>query len=190
MKKNKGVTRADLSFAGIRKINCLTGFTLIELLVVIAIISILLVMSLYSYTHVRKQARDVRRHEDIASIAGALQLYYQDNNSYVSLNTTATSFQNVNSASTFKKQASYVTLSNILSDVTNKYIDLPVAALSSYPYEYCSSDGSNYVLRAKLEIPRGDNLGTDTSCTSSINYYSGDYKNGTDGYASKSSGYN
>jgi type IV pilus assembly protein PilE len=163
------------------------GFTLIELLVVIAIISILAVIALYSYSRVRKQARDVRRREDIAAIAGALQLYYQDNNSFISMKAGVNTFQSV-STSNF---ASSLDMASILSVSSNKYIDMPTAALSAYPYYYCSSDGSNYALRAKLEIPRGNVLaGADNSCVTDVNYTSGDYMIGSDGYASKSTGYN
>ncbi|MFA6423173.1 MAG: type II secretion system protein [Patescibacteria group bacterium] len=155
------------------------AFTLIELLVVIAIIGILVALATFSYTRVRKQARDVKRKEDIAAIAGALQLYYQDNYKYVNMSGSVTVF------------TSTATTLGELS--TGKYIDLPSAAMDSYPYEYCTVEGYNYALRAKLEITKESVLEESGGLCSIPGYYiSGEYidDNGLgDSYTSKSTGF-
>lgn len=61
-----------------------SGFTLIELLVVIAIIGILSSVVLVSLNSARTKARDTRRSADIRQVQTALELYYNDNGSYVS----------------------------------------------------------------------------------------------------------
>ncbi len=58
------------------------GFTLIELLIVVAIISILVAIGLAAFTTAQRGARDSQRQSDVGEVAGALGLYYGDNNSY------------------------------------------------------------------------------------------------------------
>ena len=58
------------------------AFTLIELLVVIAIIGILTALAVVSLQNSRRSARDAKRLSDVKQIQIALELYYQDNNSY------------------------------------------------------------------------------------------------------------
>ena len=58
------------------------AFTLIELLVVIAIIGILTALAVVSLQNSRRSARDAKRIADVKQIQIALELYYQDNNSY------------------------------------------------------------------------------------------------------------
>lgn len=58
------------------------GFTLIELLVVIAIIGLLASVVLVSLNKARAKARDARRQSDLDSIKVALELYYDNHNSY------------------------------------------------------------------------------------------------------------
>jgi uncharacterized protein (TIGR02145 family)/prepilin-type N-terminal cleavage/methylation domain-containing protein len=63
-------------------INNTKAFTLIELLVVIAIIGILTALAVVSLQNSRRSARDAKRVADVKQIQIALELYYQDNNSY------------------------------------------------------------------------------------------------------------
>jgi type II secretion system protein G len=58
------------------------GFTLIELLVVIAIIGMLSSIVLASMNSARSKARDTKRKTDMRQLQAALELYYDDNNSY------------------------------------------------------------------------------------------------------------
>lgn len=58
------------------------GFTLIELLVVIAIIGLLASVVLLSLNSARAKSRDAKRMSDVRQIASALELYYNDNNTY------------------------------------------------------------------------------------------------------------
>ena len=58
------------------------AFTLIELLVVIAIIGILTALAVVSLQNSRRSARDAKRIADVKQIQIALELYYQDNNTY------------------------------------------------------------------------------------------------------------
>ena len=58
------------------------GFTLIELLVVIAIIGLLSTLAVVSLNSARLKARDAKRVADIKQVQTALELYFNDKNSY------------------------------------------------------------------------------------------------------------
>ena len=58
------------------------GFTLIELLVVISIISLMSSVLLVATVNTRKKARDTVRRSTLNQLAKALELYYEDNNTY------------------------------------------------------------------------------------------------------------
>ena len=58
------------------------GFTLIELLVVVAIIGILSSVVLASLNTARVKGRNVKRLSDLTEIRTALEVYYNDHNSY------------------------------------------------------------------------------------------------------------
>ena len=60
------------------------GFTLIELLVVIAIIGILSTLSVLALNSARARARDAKRIADIRQIQTALEMYYNEFNTYPS----------------------------------------------------------------------------------------------------------
>lgn len=60
------------------------AFTLIELLVVIAIIGILATLAVVSLQSARARARDSKRVADVKQMQTALELYFNDNNSYPS----------------------------------------------------------------------------------------------------------
>ncbi|MEO8376419.1 MAG: prepilin-type N-terminal cleavage/methylation domain-containing protein [Candidatus Sumerlaeota bacterium] len=59
------------------------AFTLIELMVVIAIISILALIALNNYLESTVRARTARVKNDMRVVAGGLEAYYVDNNSYI-----------------------------------------------------------------------------------------------------------
>ncbi|MEI7620408.1 MAG: prepilin-type N-terminal cleavage/methylation domain-containing protein [Candidatus Falkowbacteria bacterium] len=58
------------------------GFTLIELLVVIAIIGILATISVLALSNARAKSRDAKRAGDVKQIQTALELFFNDNNRY------------------------------------------------------------------------------------------------------------
>jgi prepilin-type N-terminal cleavage/methylation domain-containing protein len=59
-----------------------SGFTLIELLIVMSILSILMAMVGGNYISSLKRGRDVKRKAELGELKTALQLFYQDNQSY------------------------------------------------------------------------------------------------------------
>jgi prepilin-type N-terminal cleavage/methylation domain-containing protein len=61
-----------------------SGFTLIELLVVIAIIGLLASVVLLSLNSARAKSRDAKRLSDVRQIASAMELYFNDANTYPS----------------------------------------------------------------------------------------------------------
>ena len=62
------------------------GFTLVELLVVIAIISVLATLLLLQLGVARAKARDAKRIADVNQVRSALELYFDDNGSYLANN--------------------------------------------------------------------------------------------------------
>jgi prepilin-type N-terminal cleavage/methylation domain-containing protein len=59
-----------------------SGFTLIELLVVIAIIGLLSTLSVLALNAARARSRDAKRISDVQQMQTALEMYYNDTNSY------------------------------------------------------------------------------------------------------------
>ncbi len=58
------------------------AFTLIELLIVIAIIGLLSTLSIVALNSARARARDARRVADVKQSRTALEMYYNENNTY------------------------------------------------------------------------------------------------------------
>jgi len=70
------------------------GFTLIELLVVIAIIGLLATMAVVSFGNAQSKARDAKRIADVKQIMKALELYYDENGSYIGSGNCASTIPN------------------------------------------------------------------------------------------------
>jgi len=66
------------------------GFTLIELLVVIAIIGLLASVVLLALNGAREKAREAKRLADVRQLASAMELFFNDYNSYPTVGFSAT----------------------------------------------------------------------------------------------------
>jgi len=77
------------------------GFTLIELLVVIAIIGLLSTLSIVALNQARARSRDARRLADIKQIQTALEMYYNDLNTYPASITAGTQIVNASTSAVY-----------------------------------------------------------------------------------------
>ena len=111
------------------------GFTLIELLVVVAIIGLLSTLSIVALNNARARSRDARRVADVKQIQTALELYYNDNNSYPA--TIGTSIVNPSASSTiYMAQVPTAPLPADGSCTTNNTYTYAGSA-STYTLTYC-----------------------------------------------------
>lgn len=77
LNKNKGFIQSSV-FCKKRD----SGFTLIELLVVIAIIGLLSTLAIVALDSARQKSRDVKRVSEVRQLQTALELYFNDQESY------------------------------------------------------------------------------------------------------------
>ncbi len=143
------------------------GFTLIELLVVIAIIGILSSVVLASLSSARMKARDARRISDLEQIKIALELYYDSNNNYptvegAGLNTNAYCYSYHNSSWTDLSTKLKPYISTLPKDPINSSCGPWLASCYTYAYGNVG-DGNisgpnttgriDYDLTTQLETP-------------------------------------
>ena len=119
------------------------AFTLIELLVVISIIAILTAIGLVAYSSVTSKARDGIRKNDLRTIATALELYYQKNQSYI---------QSITSCNSQDSNTFYAALreSGLINGQTPQD---PLPPYQNYCYITTVNNGQVYRLFAKMEKP-------------------------------------
>lgn len=130
-----------------------SGLTLIELLVVMVIMSILATVGFGQYRTSQIKARDAQRKGDLDNIARALEMYYNDHDSYpdsdsgllwIDSNGDGTPDENLNWGEPFD------------TDEVIYMKTLPADPNSSYSYCYESDSGTDYKLYAKLENENDD----------------------------------
>lgn len=161
-----------------------SGFTLIELLVVIAMVGMLSSVVLASLNTARAKARDVRRKADLVQIRTALQLYYDNSNSFVGTGSgcgyagNGNGWFNYVGGSYPKSIASCLVDAGVVPaeviDPTGGQVSTPTNGYSYMKYN-CGSD-QTYVY-AKLEREPQSSAATDNTCCSycdssyGMNYY-------------------
>ncbi len=126
------------------------GFTLIELLVVIAIIGLLSTLAVVALNSARKKSRDAKRISDVKQLQTALELYFNDQNSYPA-----------GSSAVLGTGGSYVCLGTAgfgTAGCTGAYMGLvpsnPTPGATSYIYSQGGS-GASYTITFILEGQTG-----------------------------------
>ena len=140
------------------KIKLSRGFTLVELLVVMAIIAILSGVGLNSLTSAQQKARDAKRKGDLKSISKALEAFLNDYGRYP----TDINGQIAGCGTSDKPTTCSWGEAFKFNDKDNYYMtQLPKDPRSLQNYYYESSDGSYYVLYARLENKRDGQIPKD-----------------------------
>ncbi len=144
------------------------GFTLIELIVVIAIIGILASIAIGNTFSSIPKAHDAQRKNDLKQMQTALQVYFQDHNSYPQ---PASSRCQSSTASTLCWIKLFDTIGPNGTTIygTPTYIkQMPQDPLSTGVYTYCSSSSNQYTLVATLENQHDTDINGNNNCTTTI----------------------
>lgn len=135
------------------------GFTLIEILIVIAIMGVLATLLMGSYVPTLKKGRDTRRKSDLNSISKALELYYNDNESYplASANNKIAGCENGTTECEWGEIWETTGSNGVI------YMPQIPKDPKGNSYFYDSDDGTYFQLYAKLENQDDPQINRDTS---------------------------
>ncbi len=120
------------------------AFTLIELLVVIAIIGLLATLSVLALNNARAKSRDAKRVADIKQVQTALELYFNDKQSYPDTLTVGGSITSTSTTGT----STYMQV--LPSSPTPNVSGVTGCGGTNYTYD-ATADGSSYTLEYCLE---------------------------------------
>ncbi len=138
-----------------------TGFTLVELMLVIAIVSLLASVVMAGLQKASSKGRDAKRISDLQSVAAALEIYYQDNNSYPAVSCISSPWWGCWGSTTGQQGSTELRLlpgnyiPKMPQDPTffdNGFVCTYNPGNNQRSYMYYS-DGQNYVLATNLENP-------------------------------------
>lgn len=135
------------------------AFTLIELLVVIAIIGLLATLSVLALNNARAKSRDAKRVADIKQMQTALELYFNDKQSY------PTSSEMVSSISSYDPTSGTSTYMQVIPTSPNPQATACTGA-DVYTYTQDSAGASyslNYCLEGNVGTISGGELHTATN---------------------------
>lgn len=149
------------------------GFTLVELLVVIAILGVLVTIGLVSFTSAQAKGRDTQRKSDLKQISSALEIYFNDHQSYpASLNGQILGCPSTSSTACVWGSGQFT------DGKTTYFKTLPVDPISTNNYFYRavtvdSITNQGFQIFAKLENSQdkeciNDNCGTHTDLPSGV----------------------
>jgi prepilin-type N-terminal cleavage/methylation domain-containing protein len=131
------------------------GFTLIELLVVIAIIGLLASVVLVALNSARTKSRDTKRVSDMNQVIKALEIYYNENNSYP----VGTGVFSTSSAPGLNKFL--VTMPKSPSPADGGCVDgTPVAEGTNYNAYYYNGSNTTFTITFCLGPTNPGNIGT------------------------------
>jgi len=137
------------------------AFTLIELLVVIAIIGLLATLSVLALNNARAKSRDAKRVADIKQMQTALELYFNDKQSY------PTSSEMVSSISSYDPTSGTSTYMQVIPTSPNPQATACTGAGGDvYTYTQDSAGASyslNYCLEGNVGTISGGELHTATN---------------------------
>jgi prepilin-type N-terminal cleavage/methylation domain-containing protein len=164
------------------------GFTLIELLVVIAIIGVLSSVTLSALSKAKSKARDAKRITEVQGIMKALELYYNENGTYLLSANCGASQPNSSWCNSVQTMSSDHWIRQGTSNLSKYFIKDPIdpsqgTALVCLPvnggtiHYYGESKWYMLVLGLENPNPRLESQDGVTNCSGS-NYH---YGNGTNG---------
>lgn len=133
------------------------GFTLLELLVVMAIIAVLSGVGLTSVTNQSDRARDANRKRDLNNIAAALEAYYNDFGQYPTHDTVLNKFvimgngcaEGIGAPPNVPEECNWGR--EWATDTGTLYMPKLPLEPGGGAYMYYSTDGSTYMLFARLD---------------------------------------